>query len=335
MPPVPVGTYSTASFLMPFCVAYLSCDGSPTGGFNFDPPWAISWQSSNQNVATVAPNGYSATVFGVSPGSSNLNATVTFPEPGLYPPYTCPKTASGSVGVSPNLTSISPAQGPTGNTVPVTLNGSGLSAATINAGSGITVAVTSRTNTQIQANFTISASAPAGNHAVSVAAGGQSSPTLNFFVQVPTSLTIVPGTDSTTAENTCTFSGSDGKQYTGCGIKRAFTYQIMDQQSPAQPISTGVLQFWDEIHTTSPNNLGLFGYSTTCAPSNTGPCGTTTSSDGKFLELNLGACSSVCFANNACTTGGPTNANQTWHIGSFTVTQAISYYCNHVTVNGL
>ncbi len=190
--------------------------------------------------------------------------------------------------------------------------------------------ISSANNTQIQASFAISTTAPTGNHSVTVTAAGQSSNGANFFVQVPTSLSIVPGTDSTTAEATCS-AGSFG---TGCGVTRSFTYQVNDQETPAQPIQAAGLQIWDEVNTTSPNSLGLTGYTTTCSPPNTGPCGVTTNSVGQFLELSLGACSTVCRVNNACTTGGPTNANQIWHVGSSTITQSVSLYCDRVTVNG-
>ncbi|MGA8762458.1 MAG: hypothetical protein WB562_06170 [Candidatus Sulfotelmatobacter sp.] len=143
-------------------------------------------------------------------------------------------------------------------------------------------------------------------------------------VQVPTSLSIVAGTDSTTAEAAC--SGG------GCGCTRSFTYQVNDQTG--NPMRIAGLDIWDAISTTSPNNLNLTGYTTTCSPPNSGPCGITTNQDGQFQERSLNACAPACKSNNACIKAGPTNANQTWYVGSGQIVQHIGYYCDHVTVNG-
>lgn len=144
-------------------------------------------------------------------------------------------------------------------------------------------------------------------------------------VQTPTSLSIVSGTDSTTAEATCSAG-------TGCGCTRSFTYQVNDQTG--SPMKVAGLELWDAISTTTPNYLNLTGYTTTCSPPNTGPCGVTTNVDGQFKELSLNACAPACKSGNACIKAGPTNADQTWHVGSAQIVQHIGYYCDHVTVNG-
>jgi len=152
----------------------------------------------------------------------------------------------------------------------------------------------------------------------------------NIVVQVPTSLSIVSGTDSTTREATCPVGSA-----TGCGITKSFNYQVLDQYgNPITGADISALQFWDSIQTTSPNGLGLSGYTTTCNPPNTGPCGIYVNSQGQFRENGLGVCSTVCYANGTCVTAGYTNADQTWHIGSYSIVQHISYYCDHVLVNG-
>ena len=107
-------------------------------------------------------------------------------------PDNCPTgnpAPAASVAVTPVLNSISPAQGLIGTTVPVTLNGNGFGSScanvSISAGSGITATCNSANNTQIHASFAVSASASGGNHSVNVTVNGQTSPTLNFYVQVP------------------------------------------------------------------------------------------------------------------------------------------------------
>jgi hypothetical protein len=148
-------------------------------------------------------------------------------------------------------------------------------------------------------------------------------------VQVPTSLSIVAGTDSTSPEASC----SAGTFGTGCGVTRSFVYQVNDQNG--QPMHVAGLEVWDVLATTSPNNLNIGGYNTTCSPPNTGPCGVTTNASGQFQETpGLSVCSTVCRVNNACTRAGQTNATQTVHVGSSTITQNLVYYCDHITING-
>jgi hypothetical protein len=235
------------------------------------------------------------------------------------------------VTVAPALNSVSPARGPTGSSVSVTLNGNGFgSSPTVNVGSGITVTVNSCTNTQIQASFAISASAAGGNRAASVTAGGQTSLTVNFYVQIPASLSIARG-DKTTPEASCTFV-SGGTTYTGCGLTRSFTYQVNDQAG--SPIQAEGLPVWDSFGTVSPNPLNIAGFNTTCTPANTGPCGLTTDVNGQFNEKALSVCAVACRSNGVCVSGGPSVVCQTWHVGSGAITQTISYYCQKVLVNG-
>jgi hypothetical protein len=112
--------------------------------------------------------------------------------------------------------------------------------------------------------------------------------------------------------------------------------QVYDQHTPtAQPIQTAGLQIWDSISTGSPNNLSLTSYTTTCSPTqtNSGPCGRSTNSSGQFAD-SLPVCSTVCNSSGVCVTGGPTNATQTVHVGSFTITQSLGFYCSYIHVNG-
>jgi hypothetical protein len=151
-------------------------------------------------------------------------------------------------------------------------------------------------------------------------------------------LSIVPGTNATTSEATCTTSGS-----TGCGVARSFTYQVNDQETPPQPITGSAMasvSVWDAIVVPSgnANPLNLTTSATTCtgtsAGTNNGPCGVYANSSGQFAELGLTVCSAVCYSNNACVSAGPTNANQTWHLSTYSIVQQISYYCGKVLVNG-
>jgi hypothetical protein len=239
-----------------------------------------------------------------------------------------PTSNSVNFGVAPRIDSISPSRGLIGaTTTSVTITGLGLSGAHVNTPATIQVQnITTATNTQITFDAVVSNSATPGNNpaAISVTASGETSTAFDFFVQVPTNLSIVPGSVSGTTE----------QQYTNncCGTIVSFRYQVNDQQS--QPIRAA-MSFYDTFGSFSPDNLQLQGtpLSTTC-PNNTGPCNVFTVSDGTFTEAALGGCSTVCFVGGKCTTGGPSGVPQTWHIAGYAILQQVSEFCEKVLING-
>lgn len=155
-------------------------------------------------------------------------------------------------------------------------------------------------------------------------------------VQVPTSLSIVPGTDSTTSEAPCTTSGG----LAGCGVTRKFTYQVNDQNG--NPITVANMAIGDVICSTSTNQLNVQGYKTTCGGTTgscsgtAGPCGQFTDANGQFAET-LTLCAPACKSSGTCTTAGQTIANQTWTVAGQSLSsdvKSISYQCNKILVNG-
>ena len=291
-----------------------------------------TWWTGNTAIATASGH----QIYGVAPGTTSHYAQSNPMYWGLKEYYpTCPvsqQEPSAPTNVAPTISSISPAQGSVGAGTQVTITGTGFaSGASVSAGPNISVSgVSVSSSTEIAAKFTpTNSSSAGGNQAVTVTVAGQPSNSKNFFDQVPTSLSIVAGTDSTSPEASCS-AGSFG---TGCGVTRSFTYQVNDQNGNS--IQTAGLEVWDAIATTSPNNLSISGYNTTCSPSNTGPCGVTTNSSGQFEEQpGLSVCSTVCRVNNACTKAGQTNATQTVYVGPASIVQQLVYYCDHITVNG-
>src|SRR5208282_1749755 len=199
-----------------------------------------NWSTADTSIATVNDDG-DHTGMGVC-----STTTQTFANEQVWERVNfCPifyRPPNGGANATPNITRISPAQGLIGTTVYVTIAGSGFGASpTVSAGSGIAVSINyvSEDGTEIQAYFKILTTATPGNQAVTVTNGNQTSPSVSFFVQVPTSLSIVTGTDSTTSEASC--GGNSG-----CGVTRSFTYQVYDQETPVpQPIVAGGLQVWD------------------------------------------------------------------------------------------
>ncbi|HVA02029.1 MAG TPA: Ig-like domain-containing protein [Terriglobia bacterium] len=153
-------------------------------------------------------------------------------------------------------------------------------------------------------------------------------------VQVPTSLSIV-GTDSTTAESSCTTGGS-----AGCGVTRTFKYQVNDQNG--QPIRVANMAFGDVICNTATNQLNLQSYSTTCSGTTgscsgtSGPCGQFTDANGQFSET-VSVCAPACKPSGTCITAGQTIANQTWKVAGHPLNsdvKSLSYQCNKILVNG-
>ena len=310
------------------------CTGQPVN-LDYD---VSSWGSSDISVATA--DSVSGDVTGKSPGQATIRASLeVLPDyQGLwcgYIPVFCPEgqhNPSTIVTVLPRIDSISPSRGLIGATTSsVTINGQGFSGGHVNTPAAIQVSnITTATDTQITFDAVISSTATPGNNAgaISVTASNETSNAKDFYVQVPASLSIVPGTAAGTTEQMCSSNA--------CGTIVTFKYQVNDQDSPAQPIHAS-MSMWDSFGSFSPDNLQMQGkpFVTTCSPNqtNSGPCGVSTFTDGTFAEGGVGACSTLCY-NGACTTGGPSGVPQTWHIASQSITQQISEYCEKVLVNG-
>jgi Bacterial Ig-like domain (group 2) len=323
----PNPTYCPIGETMPCSSTAVDCNGNEV--------YPSSWSSSNTAVMTVDGSG---NVQGVAVGSATITAyfdnVVTYTGQICGGPISCPlfnQTGGAPGNVTPRIDSISPSRGLIGATTSsVTISGKGFSGGHVNTPAAIQVSnITTSTDTQITFDAVISSTATPGNNAgaISVTTSGQTSNAKDFYVQEPTSLSIIPGTAGGTTEIQCTNNA--------CGTIVSFKYQVNDQDSPAQPVRAS-MSMWDSFGSFSPDGLNLNGapQTTTCSPVNTGPCGVNTSADGTFLEAALGGCSTVCLVNGACTTGGPSGVTQTWHIAGYAIAQQVSAYCQKVLVNG-
>ncbi|MGH9906958.1 MAG: IPT/TIG domain-containing protein, partial [Pyrinomonadaceae bacterium] len=121
--------------------------------------------------------------------------------------------------VKPRITSITPGRGLINSTISVSIDGSGFAGgSTVSvAGTGVTASVQSSSATSLSVNLNISANATPGNHGVTVTTSGKTSNSVNFFVQVPTSLR----RDSISGVN---------DQQGGCGATRTLLYRLLDQE---------------------------------------------------------------------------------------------------------
>mgnify|MGYP001082687970 CR=1 FL=1 len=252
------------------------------------------------------------------PYTSNDNGNANVVTVTASGPANVPLRAAGSSG--PNTINLTATGTPSGGAYSWSTTSSKV---TLSNTTSATVTVTSA-----------SASTAVGDVPVKVTytyGGKSANATRNVTVQKPTKLAKV-GTDLTTTEAPCTTGGG----LSGCGVDRYFTYQVLDQIGAGSPINVSGMPFWDSIVTTSPDDLHLTGYTTTCDPPNTGPCGQLTDSNGRFSE-HLGVCSTYCKSGGTCCTAGSTGANQTWNVNGFSLTsdvKALSYQCDRILVNG-
>jgi len=227
------------------------------------------------------------------------------------------------------ITGISPSRLGVGAQATVTITGSGFTpAATVDMGPGITAGVGSgSTATSLTVFLVISGSAPGGNHSVTVTEPGRRSNAVNFYVQIPTSVSIAA--DSQGSEAIC----GDG---TECGNSRSTVWQVVDQDTPPQPIYQ-VMQVYDTVTIGLPNdfNVTLANITTTC-PGNTGPCGAATNTSGQTQADINSICSAQCFSSAGCIAPNMSTAiTQTWHAGGYPLRpNQITVRCDRVLLNG-
>ena len=164
----------------------------------------VTLAGSNLTGATInAPTGI--TVSGVTVTASSITATFTIAGTAPTGAQSVTVTAAGgtsnpvtfTVNPAPSLTSITPDNGNQGAVVPVTIAGSNLTGATINAPTGITVSAVTVTASSITATFTISSTAPTGAQSVTVTAGGVTSSAVTFTVNPAPALTSITPNNGT------------------------------------------------------------------------------------------------------------------------------------------
>src|SRR6516225_5306280 len=197
-----------------------------------------NWSTANTAIVTVD---YYGTHRAVSAGSTTSNTSGWLQH---YGHLDCPDwnpTPRGTANVKPTITSVSPARGLIGATTKsVTITGKGLSGGHVNTPAAIQVSnITTATDAQITFDAVISTTAIPGNNAAAiyVTVSGEDSNKVDFYVQVPTSLSIVAGSASKTNEVLC---GAGA-----CGTIPTFKYKVNDQDSPtAQPIRAS-MSMWD------------------------------------------------------------------------------------------
>jgi hypothetical protein len=247
-----------------------------------------SWNSSDTGVAQMVGDGI---VEGMSAGMSQIVAewplVRTIQDGGTTcMQYMEPAYAEAPVEVLPRIDGISPERILIGTPVDVTISGTGLGRVTsIDAGTGITVSITSVSNAEIRARFNVDVNAPAGNHGVfAITSTGARSNGGNFFVQVPTSLRVL---------SQSIFSGG-GLLANGCptsspfGFRVRVRYEVLDQSGNrimiTIPLRENLLDPRVDGQSAGGNNLDTFVTASG-----------TTDSDGTFMDEPVGACATGPF----------------------------------------
>lgn len=206
---------------------------------------------------------------------------------------------SGNCNLPPTITSISPALGGVGSATSITITGTGFKSgsieASINSMSNITISeFFVDSGTQMRAKFTIAANAGGGNRTVAVTLGGiPSDNNKNFFVQIPTSLTVVSVTKLSGTTNPTTAGCWDGDAPGDYGLRVSVRYQVMDQQSTAVAITNNKMVLQEALtdsvingETQADKPLADMG------PSRITGTTRTTNSSGQYLDSPVGVCNS-------------------------------------------
>jgi IPT/TIG domain len=225
-----------------------------------------NYSSSNTAVITFDSSG---NAYGVSVGQATINGSLDGQNytGQLCGVSSCPTSwqyAQATANVTPRIDTISPAQGPVGNTLGVTISGQGFGTnptkLTVQTGNGITTTVSSAQDNQIGASFAIALNAAGGGYLVFVrviASDGttQDSNAVSFYVQIPTYLNLSLGTK-------VTYNGTDMIECNGqndgprWGYSRCATFTLMDQTGTTA-ITTGSFTATESVPTVSSNPPGL------------------------------------------------------------------------------
>lgn len=260
-------------------------------------PVEASWTSSDYGVADMeTSSGGAAAAVGI--GKAFITAaweSERFFESagGICDSAVIRANETGSMIVRPKVTSITPSRGGVGSVTRVTIDGSGFSSgATVSAGAGISVSVVSVTSTKIVADFTIAANAMGGNRNVTVsAARGPTSTPKTFFVQIPTSLSVVSVTILPTGTSQST-SGCITPSPGDYGIKVAIKYQVRDQNSTPAAITNDKMVAQEKVTNEILNGTALGDPVPNFQDITPSRIITTRSSDtnGQFVDAPFGRC---------------------------------------------
>lgn len=200
--------------------------------------------------------------------------------------------STGPILVRPTITSISPNRAGVGSTTDVTITGSGFKqGVTILEVQGIAIYdVQFVSSTKITAKFQILANAPGGNRSIQVNVQQIISAGKDFFVQIPTSLSVELVTVLTSGNDENT-SGCRILRFGDRGITISIKYQVKDQNG--NPITNAQMVAQEKVTNAVYNGVSQgdprpqFGDIT---PSRIISTRSITDENGQFVDAPFGAC---------------------------------------------
>lgn len=153
---------------------------------------------------------------------------------------------------------------------------------------------------------------------------------VNFFVQIPTSVSVY--SDTGTSENVCSLSGGGS----GCGSGRLIKWQVLDQEPPTGKPIQAVMSIYDTIQFTPQNDFGITKTNTTCSPFNSGPCGVYTNANGITPTDTNQLCTAACISGSTCIEPGKlSDLIQTWIVNGIPVApNTLNVKCGSILING-
>ncbi len=179
--------------------------------------------------------------------------------------------------VKPKITSITPSRGAIASQTSVTIQGRGFGSnpSVLPGGTGLSYSGSGGSATQLTGTLTAAANATPGNHSIQVGTNGQTSNSVQFFVQVPSK--ILPYTASSLAPDGIgpirTPVNADVRTLEGvlvfqnfCGVYRSYLFFLADQEG--QRIQAAFT--FDEIfsNVNSPPTLAAPAYTPVNFPAN-------------------------------------------------------------------
>jgi hypothetical protein len=260
-----------------------------------------TWWTDNSSIATAS----ASQINGIAVGSTNHNAL-------SINMYWGPKEDSGgsdcplsqeqlfaATNVTPVITSVSPSRGLIGATTSsITITGKGLLGGHINTPAAIQVQnITTATDTQIVFDAVISGTATPGNNvgAIYVTVSGLNSNKKDFYVQVPTSLSVL-------SSQVISMSGYCSNPANTYGILLAIHYQVSDQAGTG--ISSTDMEPQEEV-----TNLVVNGFTNPDPVPNWNDIGPDaypatskfTDANGQYWDAPLGICWPTAFTSFSVT----------------------------------
>jgi hypothetical protein len=255
-------------------------------------------------------------------------------------------TVNGS-GSAPTLSTIAPASGQQGQTITtVTLTGTGLSGATINALSGITVSNVVATASQVTATFTLASGAPLGGQSVTVTTAGGTSNGLTFTVNPPTPVlsTIAPASGQqgqTITTVTLTGTGLSGATINALsGITVSNVVATASQVTATFTLASGALLGGQSVTVTTAggtsNGLTFTVNASTPAPTLSSISPTSgyqnTSLNVTLSGTNFSAPATVNFGGTGVTVTNTTVVNSSTITATFTIASTAASGAQNVSV---